>query len=154
ECFEMVRHAQRTHCPNSAVFPVSSLGGPAGTRQNTIDREDPHSQPPVCPLPTAHCLLPSGLPAPFAGFAEALRVEDATRLQQLGELAPNDIALRDQCVACFAHRYPETEAAAAFQEQLRSVRWRQRRRRSLLGAAAAACLVVGLTAYDVVGYEQ
>lgn len=126
--FDMARHALQTHCPHSGLFPVSSLG-------------------------KASTLQPFGLAEPLNWLIEMLQVQDVARLEKLfaGRV---DAGLLGRCVACFGGRYAGTAEAAQFQERLRHLRRERRRRRGLLGTAAAACLVLGLTAYDAVGYQQ
>ncbi len=130
--FDMVRHALETHCPHSGLFPVSSLGKPPGT-----------SSP----------LQPFGLAEPLMWLVEMLQVQDTARLERLFAQRA-EVGLLGRCVACFTRRYPGTPAAIQFQERFRQLRWRRRRRRGLLGTATAACLVLGLTVYDAVGYQQ
>jgi hypothetical protein len=126
--FDMVRHALETHCPHSGLFPVSSLG-------------------------RASALQPFGLAEPLNWLVEMLQVQDAARLEKLFARRA-EVDLLGRCVACFSGRYPGTTEATQFEERFRQLRRGRRRRRGLLGAAAAACVVLGLTAYDAVGYQQ
>ncbi len=128
--YGMTWHALRTHCPRPGLLAVSSLGGPAPGE-----------------------LRPRGLGELLTGLAVALRAQDEARLDRLWSLAPNDAALLDRCVACFARRYSDAPVTAAHQRRLRSLRSRTRRRRGLAGLAAAAVLAAGVWAYDALGHR-
>jgi hypothetical protein len=131
---DMVRHALATHCPQSAVFAVSSLG-----------RQDEAAA-------AGERLHPVGLEAPLKWLADALRAQDEARLEELWKLAPNNPGLLKRCLACFAHRYPDAPSLPGYRRRLRELVWRRLRTRALLVAGAAAALLVGTWAYDGVGY--
>jgi hypothetical protein len=133
--FGMTRHALQAHCPNSGLFAVSSLGRAASDTRGEM-------------------LQPVNLAEPLTWLTTALQTQDEARLEQLWALAPQQVALLDRCVACFAQRYPDSEAAALYQQRLRVQQQRKRRRRVLAGLAAAVCLTAGLWAHDVVGQQR
>lgn len=127
--FGMTRHALQSHCPRNALFAVSSLGRPGLVRE------------------------PANLAGPLAWLATALQARDEARLEQIWTQAGNKVPLLHRCVACFARRYPDAPATQVFQDRLRELRRRRRRRWSLAGAATAACLLVGLWSYDALGHQ-
>jgi hypothetical protein len=96
-------------------------------------------------------LEPSGFAAPLAWLVQALEAQDLGRLRQLWQTSADDAKSVQRAVACFARRYPQHPEAAQSLRRLRA--WMRRRywRRSLAGVGAAACLAVGLWAYDVAG---
>ncbi len=128
--FDMVRHALQAHCPHNGIFAVSSLGGP----------------------PHAGALQPRNLAGPLVWLANTLQAQDEARLERLWTLARGNLGLLERCVACFVHRYPSAPAAVTYKRRLQELRWRRYRGRGLVAAAAAACLLVGVYAYDALGY--
>jgi hypothetical protein len=126
----MTRHALEAHAPRRGCFAVSSLG-------------------PRWPA----ALEPQGLDAPLVWLADALQAQDEARLQWLWSAGAKLDAL-ERCVAAFAGRYPDAPAAARYRERLRALVSRRRRRRSLIGLTAAACLVLMLGGYDVFGRQS
>ena len=129
--FGMTLHAILKHCPHNGVIAVSSLASVA-----------------VRPV-----LEPWNLAEPLAWLAETLQARDEARLAELFA-STTEVALLNRCVRCFAHRYPEAPALTQFRKQLSERKWRQRRRRGLAGAAAAACLLAGLWTYEALGYQS
>src|SRR5262249_50735768 len=95
-------------------------------------------------------LEPQGLDAPLVWLADALQAQDEARLDWLWSAGVKLDAL-GRCVAAFAQRYPEAPATARHREPLRGLVGRRRRRRAVAGLLAAACLVMGLGGYDVLG---
>src|SRR5262249_43827345 len=91
---------------------------------------------------------------PLAWLATALQAQDEARMERLWSLAGGNLALLERCVACFVHRYPSAPAAAMYKRRLQELRWRRYRRRGLIGSAAAACLFLGVYAYDALGYHS
>ena len=134
ERFDMARHALATHCTGQAQFAVSSLGGPVGG--------------------AGFAPRPSGLDAPLAWLAGALEAQDEARLAWLWRAAARDVPLLERCAACFARRYPEATAAAAYSRGARTLRRDRLRRRVLAAGAAAAALVLGLRGYDAYGEHR
>lgn len=137
--FGMTRHALASHCAQSGVFAVSSLG----------------------PLAPAESAGASGdgswderLASVLGWLAGALEALDQSRLERLWILAGRDVRLLERCVGVFARRYPDAPAAKAFGQRLRELKQRRRRRLALTGLAAAACLSVGAWTYDAVGHDQ
>jgi hypothetical protein len=138
--FSMTQHALRLHCPQHALFAVSSLGGPIPT-------------PAEGETPAPFTPRPSGLDGPLAWLATVLQAQDEARLQRLCQEAPNDLRLIGKSLASVQRRYPDSPAV---QENSRSLTERTRRRRSrrwLLGVAVAACLVLGVGTYDALGEQ-
>jgi hypothetical protein len=133
--FGMTQHALRLHAPQQAFFAVSSLGGP-------VAANGPFT------------LRPFGLDGPLAWLAEALRLQDETRMERLWQEAGNDTALLHRCVACFARRYPNSPSLERYRSRLLELIRRKRRRRGLtmVLAVAAAFLTVGT--YDAVGEQR
>ena len=127
-CFNMARHALKTHCPWHAPFAVSSLGGP---------------------LTDAGELAPAGLAAPLAWLADVLQSQDETRLQQV--CATNDVAVMRGCVTAFARRYPQAPETARSRRQMNALIRRRYWRRGLATVAAAAGLLFSVWCYDAVG---
>jgi hypothetical protein len=130
--FGITRHALQVHCPRNGLFAVSSLG--------SLGAE-------------ADCWVKS-LAEPLAWLTETLQSLDESRAERLWSLAGNRLGLLDRCVTCFAQRYPDAPATAAFQRRLAELHGRRRRRWSLAGLASAACLVAGMWTYDAAGYQQ
>ncbi len=93
-----------------------------------------------------------GLHAPLAWLAEALRIQDEERLESIFS-AGADAAVLTRCVACFAARYPDAPATKRFRARLAGLRRARVRRRGLIGTGVAACLVLALAAYDVLGRQ-
>jgi hypothetical protein len=135
--FAMTQHALRLHCPQHAMFPVSSLGGP----MNSDGAATPFT------------LRPVGLEAPLAWLARALQAQDEARLARLWVEAGGDLDVRGRCVACFRRRYPAATAGPDYAARLQELRRRRRRRRWLAGVVTAACLVLGVGTYDAVGEQ-
>jgi hypothetical protein len=131
--FRMTRHTLELHCPQHGVFAVSSLGAPMPAEAKSFAPR------------------PAGLAGPLVWLAESLQALDEARLEQLWKVAGNNLSLLESCVASFGRRYPGTSAAAAFQRRLRDLRRRRVRRRTFAGAVAAACLLLGVGAYDAWG---
>jgi hypothetical protein len=123
----MARHALEAHAPRRGCFAVSSLGSR---------------------WPEA--LEPRGLDAPLAWLAEALQAQDEARLEWLWS-AGVKLDVLERCVAAFARRYPDAPAAARHRQRLGALVSRRRRRRGLAWLAAAACALVALGGYDVLG---
>jgi hypothetical protein len=132
--FGMTQHALRVHCPQHALFAVSGLGGPIGPGE-------------------PFTLRPFGLEGPLGWLAEALRLQDEARMQRLRNEAAGDVALLEKCLACFARRYPGSEAVAEYRRELLELRGRRRRRRGLVAAVAATSLLLGVGTYDAVGEQ-
>ncbi|MBY0523733.1 MAG: GTPase domain-containing protein [Gemmataceae bacterium] len=134
----MTRHTLESHCPNTALFAVSSLGdtpltpGESGTGP----------------------LQPRNLADPLVWLAKALQAQDEARLKHLWTLAGGRRALLERGIACFAQRYPDAPATKANEQQLRELRRHQRRRRMLGLAAAIAIALVGMWTYDAVGQRD
>jgi hypothetical protein len=123
----MTRHALQAHAPKPGYFAVSSLGSR---------------------WPAA--LEPVGLDAPLAWLALALQAQAEARLEWPWAAGVTlDVLAR--CVAAFAQRYPGSAAANSYQQRLRSLTARRRRRRVFTGVAVAASLAAALGAYDVLG---
>jgi hypothetical protein len=136
--FPMTRHALRVHCPQHALFAVSSLGGPIGGE----DAAKPFTPQPL------------GLDGPLAWLAQALQAQDEARLAQLWEQSGRNLALLGRCLACFRHRYPSAAAGRDYAARLQELRRRRRRRRGLAAFVAVACLVLGVGTYDAVGEQR
>jgi hypothetical protein len=130
ERFDMARHALQTHCPLHAAFAVSSLGGP---------------------LVRDAKLEPTGLAGPLAWLAHALQAQDETRLRQVWEKAPGDVALLRKCVDAVARRYPQSPDATRWRQQLRALVRRRYWQRGLTAAAVLAGLAFALWGYDAAG---
>jgi hypothetical protein len=126
----MTRHALRAHAPRHGCFAVSSLG-------------------PDWPA----ALEPCGLDAPLSWLAGALQAQDQARLEWLWSAGARLDGL-ERCVDAFARRYPSAPEAGVYRQRLRALVGRQRRRRSLVGLGAVACLVLGLGGYDVFGRQS
>jgi hypothetical protein len=135
----LVYHALSAHCPGNSLFAVSSLGGERGIAET---------------LATPPTLQPRNLAEPLAWLAQALQDQDEARLERLWTLAGRDVARLERCVACVVHRYPESPMVAANRQRLRQVRGQTLRRRTLIGATAAACLVALLGSYDALGHQK
>jgi GTPase SAR1 family protein len=131
ESLAMTRHALDSHCPNSELFAVSSL-----ERDGEVFR-----------------LAPRNLDPALGWLATALEGQDEARLERLWTEHPRDLALMTRCVTAFARRYGAAPAVAVHEERLRHLRRRLFGRRSLVGAAAAACLAVGIFSYDALGRQ-
>jgi hypothetical protein len=136
DCYGMTEHALKTHFPHSGLFAVSSLGGPL----------------PVDGL--AAGFAPRGLASPLAWLALALQDHDEARLEWIFAQAPDDLALLQRCVACFARRYPDAPATATFRQRIRERLQRRRRNRVFAAVAGAAVAVLGLWSYDALGHHQ
>jgi hypothetical protein len=134
----MTRHALQTHCPNSGLFAVSSLGRSLATAEGAAPGD----------------LHPAHLEGPLGWLATALQTQDEARLERLWSLAAGQVSLLGRGVEAFAYRYPEAAATAGYRRRLRELRRRQRQRRGLVGTAAAACLLGGLWTYDALGYQR
>ncbi len=137
--FAMTQHALRLHCPQHALFAVSSLGAPLPTTPEGRSR-------PFTPQPT-------GLAGPLAWLATVLHDQDEARLQRLWQEVPNNLALLGKCVSSFARHYPAAPAVQEYRGKLAERRRRRRNRRWMVGVAAAACLVLGIGTYDAVGEQ-
>jgi hypothetical protein len=147
--FAMTQHALRLHCPQHALFAVSSLGAslPASTVATGGSPVVAAGQPrPFIPQPT-------GLDGPLAWLATVLQHQDEARLQRLWQEAFSNLALLGKCVSSFAQRYPAAPAAQEYRGKLAERRRRRRTRRWMIGVAAAACLVLGIGTYDAVGEQ-
>jgi hypothetical protein len=144
EPLDLVRHALHMHCPNSGVFPVSSLGGSLSSQSEPSPNESDSALP---------ALQPRNLTSPLAWMSAALQVQDEARVNSLWSLAGSEVRLLSRAVDCFAARYPQAPATAAFRERLRELRRRRLRRFSLIGAVTAACLVLGVWTYDAIGRQ-
>jgi len=156
--FGMTRHSLESHCNNSGLFTVSSLGekgsgvvstagtmsggGQASAVATTLDPFSPEQ------------LQPRGLADPLTWLASALQAQDEARLEQLWTLAERHVSLLERCVACFARRYPDAPVTESYRQRLRELRQRRRRRRVLSAATVAACLIAGLWTYDALGYRE
>jgi hypothetical protein len=134
--FNMTWHALATHSPQHGVFAVSALGAPL-----------PAADAPAEPFAPK----PAGLAQPLAWLAASLQAQDEARLNHLWRTAPGDLPLLRQCVAAFARRYPDAPATKEFQQRLQALRRRRTYRRGLAAVAAAACLLLALVGYDVLG---
>jgi GTPase SAR1 family protein len=132
----MTRHALQTHCPHHAILAVSSLG---------------HS---LADTPTSFQPKPIGLEGPLTWLAQGLQDQDQARLEQIWELAPNNVALLQRCVACFARRYPNTPTTRAFQVRLRRLRRQKLQRQVLTGLVGLLALVLSLWVYDALGQSS
>ncbi|MHB1425853.1 MAG: TRAFAC clade GTPase domain-containing protein [Gemmataceae bacterium] len=130
--FRMTRHTLELHCPGHALFAVSSLGHP-------IPAETQEKQ--------SFVPRPKGLAEPLIWLAETLQALDEARLNYLWQLAGNNLALVERCVASFSRLYPGTSAAAAFQRRLREQRRSQLRRRGVLAAILAVCAFFSVWTY-------
>lgn len=129
EALAMTRHSLETHCSNSELFAVS-----------TLEREDEHFR-----------LAPKNLDQPLAWLATALQAQDEARIERLW--AERDLALLTRCVTAFARRYPAAASVSTYHARLRQLRRRLLGRRSLVGAALAACLTLGVLSYDALGRQ-
>jgi hypothetical protein len=136
--FRMTRHTLELHCPQQALFAVSSLG---------------HPIPEAAEAKRAFAPQPRGLAEPLIWLAESLQALDEARLNYLWELPGSNLALLQRCVASFGRRYPGTLAAASFQKRLREQRRQRLRRRSLGGAVLAACALFCVWTYDALGEQ-
>jgi len=134
----MTRHTLELHCPQHALFAVSSLGGPL----------------PAADAPTSFTPHPVGLAAPLVWLADSLRAQDEARLEHLWEMAGSNLPLLERCVASCTRRYAGSPAAASFQKRLRDQRRRQLRRRTLAGALLAVAMFFGVWTYDAVGEQR
>ncbi|HXG11314.1 MAG TPA: hypothetical protein VNK04_16285 [Gemmataceae bacterium] len=148
--FGMTRHALQTHCPHNGLFAVSCLrrqdeGGKVRDEKDPQDTRIP---------PSSFLLHPSGLGELLAWLAAALQAQDEARLEWLWSAAGNQITLLERCVACFARRYPDAPATAAYRQRLQQRRRQRQRRRGLAGLAVAVFLAAGLWTYDALGYQQ
>jgi hypothetical protein len=137
--FRMTRHTLELHCPQHALFAVSSLGHPIPV---AIESKQPFVPQPM------------GLAEPLIWLAEALQALDEERLNCLWGLAGNNFALLERCVRSFCRRYPGTIAAASFQRRLREQRRQRRRRQGLIGAVLAACALFSVWTYDAWGEQR
>lgn len=137
--FRMTRHTLELHCPQHALFAVSSLGHPipAGAE----------ARQPFVPEP-------SGLAQPLIWLAEALQALDEERLNHLWQIAGNNLVLLERCVHSFNRRYPGTKTAADFQRRLRDQRRQRRRRHGLLATILAACALFSIWTYDAWGEQR
>src|SRR5262249_37809948 len=131
----------------SDLFAVSSLRATEGRGQKAEGSPEPSP-------PSAFCLLPSGLDQPLTWLTTALQAQDEARMERLWSSAGVPVAQLQRCVACFARRYPDAPAAAVYRQRLHERRRRQRRRRLVAVVATAACLLVGIGTYDVLGYQR
>ncbi|HZT80923.1 MAG TPA: hypothetical protein VFA26_11895, partial [Gemmataceae bacterium] len=131
--------------PGADAAPPGADAAPPGA-----DAAPPGADAPGSPF----VLCPWNLAEPLTWLAGVLQAQDEVRLERLWSLAGNDLGLLDRCTACFARRYPDAPAAAAFRKRLREARCRRLRRRGLTGAATAACLVLGLWTYDAWGRHR
>jgi GTPase SAR1 family protein len=138
--FAMTQHALRLHCPQHALFAVSSLGAPLPA---------PVEGQPAQPFAPQ----PIGLDGPLAWLATVLQNQDEARLKRLWLEAGGNLPLLGKCVSTFARRYPDVPAAQEYRGKLAERRRRRRVRRWLFGAAAAVCLVLGVGTYDAVGEQ-
>ena len=127
----MTRHALTSHFPSGGVFAVSSFG-PAGHPGTDLS--------------------PANLHEPLVWLAETLQAQDEARLDALWS-AGASLAVLEKAVACFARRYPSAAAARRHQQRLEGLRRSRRRRRGLLALGTAACALLSLAAYDVLGYQ-
>src|SRR4051812_11463818 len=135
--YGMTRNALAWHAPRSAIFAVSSYGRDAGG----------DGRPPAE-------LHPLGLEGPLGWLAAQLEAGDLEQLEWLWDLAPNDLPRLSRCVRAFELRYPRSDRLGEFHRRLGVLR-RRRLKRSLVGLAGAAVLVVaGLAGYDAWGYRS
>lgn len=134
----MTLHALLLHCPRHAVMAVSSLGQPIQEAKT-----EPAFQP-----------RPIGLAGPLLFLAESLRDQDEARLEQIWQLQPDNLALLQRCVHCFARRYPDASATRKFTLRLRQLRRKKQHRRLLVGGAALLAVVLALWGHDVWGRHQ
>lgn len=133
--FAMTQHALRLHCPQHALFAVSSLGGP-------IAGPGPFSPRPM------------NLEAPLVWLAQALQAQDEARLHKLWQEAGNDYALLVRCVAAFRRRWPDAPFGEEQERRLVELKRRRRRRRLTAAAAVLACLFLGVGTYDAVAEQR
>src|SRR5262249_26565897 len=120
--FGMTRHAVQSHSPHNGLMAVSCLRRSEGSRQKAVSSQegakgsqeqgDPSPPPAPGSLPSAFCLLPTGLAEPLVWLAASLHAQDEARMERLWSLAGNHLGLLERCVACFARRYPDAPAAA------------------------------------------
>jgi hypothetical protein len=139
--FAMTRHTLALHCPQHALFAVSSLGAPLPAI------EEGAAPPPFTPRP-------AGLGGPLAWLAQTLQAQAQARLERLWQIAPAQSALLERSVASFARQYPDNPATAIFRRRLRELRRRRLGRRALVTAVTVAALLLGLRGYDAYGEQQ
>ncbi|GIW80061.1 MAG: hypothetical protein KatS3mg105_1868 [Gemmatales bacterium] len=176
ERMNMTFHTLRTHCPNSDLFAISSLGregerllqhtpetpqqcllpGPATTTE-TPNRQVVVSEAEEAvggqePLPVE--LSPKGLAEPIEWLVASLQRQDEARLETLFEQAPTQYRLLRRSVECFADRYPGAEKTAEYRQLLRSLRRRQLRHRLVLALTTAIVACLSLWSYDALGYQN
>lgn len=137
--FRMTRHTLELHCPQHALFAVSSLGHPIP--------QEPEAKHSFVPQPM-------GLAEPLIWLAEVLQAVDEERLNCLWKLAGNNFTLLERSVFAFCRRYPGTSAAAGFQRRLREQRRQRRRRHGLMGTILAACALFSVWTYDAWGEQR
>lgn len=134
----MTRHTLELHCPQHALFGVSSLGEPLPDRD----------------VPASFTPHPAGLAAPLVWLADSLRAQDEARLERLWEMSGSNLPLLERCVESFTRRYPGSAAAATCQRRLREQRRRRLRRRTLAGALLTVAIFFGVWTYDAVGEQR
>ncbi|MCS6850036.1 MAG: hypothetical protein NZ700_02565 [Gemmataceae bacterium] len=130
-----VRYALAMHCPNHAVFAVSSLAALRG--------ESPGGEgwPPIDSFANM-----------LGWLVAAAQRQDEARLERLASgRSPRSLA---RAVDVFARRYPQAPAVAQYRQTVRE--WERRRRRRRLAAAVGlvACLAAGLWTYDALGQQR
>jgi hypothetical protein len=131
--FRMTRHTLELHCPQHALFGLSSLGRPLPSPGD--------AKPAFVPQPV-------GLAEPLTWLADVLQALDEERLNYLWRIAGNNLTLLERCVRSFSRRYPGTSAAVGFQRRLNEQRQRRRRRRGFIAAVLAACALFSVWTYD------
>jgi GTPase SAR1 family protein len=141
ERFRMTRHALASHVPQHALLAVSSLGHAIPTPE----------QAPAGQAASSFNPQPVGLADTLTWLSTVLQAQDEARLQQIWQLAPNNLLLLQRCVACFARRYPDTETTRTCKVRLRQLRQRLLLRRGLIAAGAACVLLLSLWTYDALG---
>jgi hypothetical protein len=137
EPFCMTRHALESHHQERGYFAVSCL---------KVNRDD-------AAVPSFR-LQSVGLAEPLTWLATALQGQDESRLEWLWAEARTPLSILERCVACFARRYPDAAATAAFRQRLHRARWQRLRRRSFTGIAASLALALSLWGYDALGYYR
>ncbi|MFN4259016.1 MAG: TRAFAC clade GTPase domain-containing protein [Gemmataceae bacterium] len=142
----MTCHALETHCTQRGWFAVSSLAAlVAGMANGGRQAPGDSPQPASFPLPLAQPLL---------WLAQALQVQDETRMTRLWDLASQQLDVLERCLACFTQRYPQAEMSILYRHRLRKLRWQRRRRRLLATAAMVSVALASLWGYEAWGRHQ
>jgi GTPase SAR1 family protein len=160
--FRMTRHTLELHCPQHALFAVSSLGhplpdatvGPASRAGVDVPLGSRHLPSAAAETKQPFAPRPIGLADPLVWLADTLQALDEARLNHLWQMPGNHLPLLQRCVASFARRYPGTPVAAAFQRRLREQRRQRLRRRGLVAAILAVCAFLGTWTYDALGQQR